>query len=327
MKSKIHKHNYSPKNAMSNKIKSLPIIAMSLLLYMTSCKKNKDTAQQNNPATWLTNNRTHATQTFSIDASAGGVITGTNGSRITFMPGAFKTTVGTPVIGMVDVHLLEALKYCNMLKLNTQTLGIDGGVAKLLVSGGQLKLTAYQNGMPILLIESKSTIDIPFAASPDPNMNVFYGSENTSGNLEWTMADTATITIASDSTGSYYSFPNGHLGWINCDYFWTDPAPQTEVNLVLPQRHNNANTTAWLVFPTINSVARFQGVSSTSNATLNIGHGLCPVGATVTIVVLSQVNGQYSSAFINTTITNNHSETVTLTNTTKADFESHLIIL
>lgn len=310
---------------MSRTIKSLPVIAMSLLVYMTSCKKENNSSQhQNNVTSYFESNMNMATQNFTVDASANSVIVGNDGTRITFLPGSFKTASGVVVTGAVNVHLVEALNYADMLKLNSQTLGIDGGIAKMLVSGGQIKLTAVQNNIPLQLVPGKSIIDIPFAASPDPNMNVFYGSDNEAGNLEWTIADTNAISIATDSTGSYYSFPNDHVGWINCDYFYNDAAPQTEVTLNLPTGHTNANTKAWIVFSSLNSVACFEGVSTTSNAILNIGHGLCPVGATVSIVVLSQLNGQYSSAIVNTTITSNHQETITLTNTTTADFETQI---
>lgn len=243
---------------------------------------------------------------------------GSKGTRIIFESSAFTTHNGTPVTGMVTINLIEAPNYREMLHLNTQTIGTDGIDEKLLVSGGQIKLTAIQNGIELRIVPGKATVEMPLT-SVDPNMAVFYGTENTDGNLVWTQSTTDTVTVGSDSLGSYYQFPISDLGWINCDDFYDSASPLTNVIINLPLEYNATNSVVWMVFPSINSV---MNVDNNANSQFT-GYNL-PEGMNAIIIVLTKVDDVYSKAIVPIIITTSQTETITLTTTTLADFETEI---
>jgi hypothetical protein len=302
----------------------LLIMVSGITLFMSSCKKKDPSpvTPQNPLITYYSDKQNAATQTFTVNATSGNVIYGTKGTKITFDPTAFTTQSGTPVSGNVTVSLIEAHTYKDMMQLNTQTIGNFSGDKKLLVSGGQIRLTATQNGALLKPVFGKVHVEIPYTGAANPSMEVFYGEENTEGNLNWNAAEFDSIVNTSDSLNNYYNFPTEEFGWINCDYFYASTS-QTEVSLTMPSGYTGDNSMAWLVFPSINSVASFEAYNSSTNA-ISIGHGLCPIGMNVKIVVLSIVDGQYSYSIIPTTIVDNHTETITLTTTTLTDFETEI---
>jgi len=258
-----------------------------------------------------------ATQTFIMDASTGGTITGAKGVKLICDADAFLNANGNPVSGDVNVELVEALKVGDMLALNKQTVGNDNGELKLLKSGGQIFLNVTQNGEQLGVAEDKCDLKFP-TDDFDASMGVFLGTEDDDGTLIW--EDTGSKVALPSMVGGegefdsenysfelppsiYLELNNSSLGWINCDYFysWTE-ATLTEISINLPEGYDADNTKVWAVFPSINNVTE---IWNSENNVFQITNGYkVPVGIEIKLVALSiSDDDTYSSAFSTVTVT------------------------
>ena len=299
-------------------------LALSLLV-TTSCKKEEvipPPTPTSNLSSYFSDNEADAIQTFTFDAGTAQFFTGTSGVQVYMPANAFVYSNGTTVTGNITLELTEVLTVSEMVKLNKTTTS-NG---EILVSGGQLNLEASQNGNMLLLAPGMAlNVSVP-VDSPDPQMGLFTGNQMSNGDILWTSSlnDTAqqdSIIISQDSIGgSWYNFDfdNDSLGWINCDYWWNTGQTQTTVTAVMDTIYNHTNTACYLVFPNINSVAPMYSTSTAGQFSItNI-----PINQTATFVCISEIDNVYYSAFITTTLTNNHIENVSMTQTTLADIET-----
>lgn len=266
-----------------------------------------------------------ATQHFTVNTDNGPAqITGAAGVHVAFAQHAFRKADGTVATGTVEVALVEALRVGDMLWLNKQTVGLENGVPKMLVSGGQFRLTAEQNGEPLVLAQGASFISVP-TVNPDPAMTVFSGMVQDDGTLLWDPWPINPIdSSAADSSGSggggfSYDFPNDSLGWINCDYFYSYPPPLTSLQVTCEPQYDHLNTLVWVIFPEINSMASLTNGEDNQFGTYP-GYEV-PVGMNITVVALAQVDGAYLSCFINTVATAGMNLPVTLVPTTLEEFQ------
>lgn len=271
------------------------------------------------------NNRSENTQYFTVDANSWQTIVGNKGTKLSIPADAFVYSNGSTVSGSVDIELIEVLNVSDMVKNRVSTISNN----EVLVSGGQLKVVVTQNSNELLLKPGYSiSVDVP-TNNPDPQMALFTGDEGQDGDISWTSASTDTsqtdsVVTWTDSTGtSYYNFAfdNDSLGWINCDYWWNTGQPLTTIQANIvddSETHDNTNTTCFLVFPQINSVIQMYNTAvPTQFESLNI-----PINQPVTFCCISEVNGTYYSAFVSTTVVNNHVENITLTQTTLNDLNT-----
>lgn len=312
---------------MKKVILSLLVLAT---LGMVACKKNEvvpspgSTSELNS---FFEDNLNDAKQSFSINTSTWNTFTGENGVKISVPANSFVNANGTMVTGTVQFELIEVLDVSSMVSLN-KTTSSNG---EILVSGGQIKLTATQNSNQVFLAPGMAVqVSMP-TANVDPQMALFIGTENDNGDVDWasSIGDTTqqdTIIIVNDSLNggwsNYYTFDlnNDSLGWINCDYFWNNNSPETDVTAQLDTTYNLSNTVCYLVFPNINSV-----ISLSPNYQLNDGKFTAyniPTGQSVTFACISEINGVYYSAFVNSTIVMNHIENITMSQTTLASIQT-----
>lgn len=299
-------------------------LAFSLLI-ITSCKKEEvvpPPTPTSNLSSYFEDNESSAIQTFTIDAATAQTFEGTNGVKV-FMPAnAFVYSNGTTVTGNVTIQLNEVLTVSEMVKQG-KTTASNGEV---LVSGGQLNITATQNGNMLLLSPGYAlNVSVP-VTSPDPQMALFTGTQNSSGDVDWISAsmDTAqqdSIIITQDSSGGTwynFDFDNDSLGWINCDYFWNTGQSQTTITASLDTMFNSSNTACFLVFSSINSVLSMYS----SNVAGNFTTSNIPINQSVTFVCISEIDNQYYSAFVDATTTTNHVENINMTTSTLAEIET-----
>lgn len=312
-------------------MKNLFLIALALFtVVFTSCKKDEPPTPTPEPTTsnlggLFTQNLNNAKQTFTFNASIYNEIVGQNGVKVLIPANSFKYANGSTVTGTITFELIEILDQASMILMNKPTTS-NG---QILVSGGQLKLTATQSGNPIYLKANASvTVMVP-TSSPDFAMQLFDGTENGNGQVDWilsvddSLGTPDSVIIVNDTTTTYYyfEFDDSTLGWINCDYFWNNPNPQTTVSVNLPDDHVYTNTAVYLHFSTINSVA-FLYYNGTSFSISNI-----PEGVQATVVCISEISGTYYSAFIPITVTTNHIESPTMNVTTLADIQATIASL
>ena len=300
------------------------VLISAAVLLATGCKKDETDSPAPLPPTPVQNpllglfhgHVEDATQTFTIAAATGGTVTGADGITFYFPPNAFRTPTGGLVTGAVQIELVEALTVGDMLWLNKQTLGNDGGQLRPLISGGQYYVNATQGGTQLRLADNAGWVTVPAPNGGDPNMGLFAGTVDEEGIITWD-------PFADDAGGgqdtAYYSFPNDSLGWVNCDYFMNGGGVQTAVQVTCPAGHTEANTMVWLVFPDQNSMTGIY--SSAANVFSTGSYYTLPVALNITVVALAEIDGDYFGSFTTSVVSEGMDLQIDLAPTTLAQFE------
>jgi hypothetical protein len=312
------------------KLTKLKLAIIGGALVFASCKKNEQELTPqiiDNGAlqiggdaialkSFFTNNENQAKQIFSVNVASPQLITGNQGVKIQFDANSFKTMSGQPIVGNVDVELIEILNKKEMILQNKPTVANSpmGGVAPL-ISGGEFKLSVSQSGQPLKLTPGyRYSATVPAPNGIDPRMDIFYG-DTTNDTLVWNQADSANLW--GDSSQTNYNGYFDSLGWINCDYFYSDPRPKTYVDVQIPSGFTNNTCALFVSFDGLNSITSFYDYSaSVYSSTYQL-----PVGLNVNFVLIAMVGGSLQVAIVPATIANNHLEVVSgLTSTTAAQF-------
>ncbi len=318
---------------MNIKLK-IGFIAIAGVLAFTACKK-KDTTpsvpvvQPTSPSASLTDlknflkaNLDGAAQTFTVNEDAGQTITGSKGTVVTISPNSFQTLSGGAVTGNITVKLVEIFDKKDMIMMNAATMGRwwDGSM-KPLVSGGEFRITATQNGQALKLAPGMQfQANVPAAGGVDPNMGLFYGENGSNPDtLVWTPADSALFI----GQGNQYTFWSDSMNWVNCDYFYNNPNPQTVVQVTPPAGFDNSNLLLFISFDGINTIAsmyHFAGGNFTTAPSYTL-----PIGMNVHFVAIAMINGNPHVAIVPATFANNHVEVLpALTQMTTAQLAAAL---
>jgi len=300
-----------------------------LSLLAMSCKKEEPQPQPqptSNLEGLFDQNIIDAKQNFTINSSIYNEIVGENGVKIMVPANSFEDANGNIVSGNVSLELIEILDQKSMILLNKPT--VSNG--EILVSGGQIKLTVTQSGNKLYLSDGAALNVMVPTANPDPQMLLFDGTENTAGDVNWILstddstgfADSTIIVTDSTFFGSsdyyWFSWTDSTMGWVNCDYFWNDSNPLTTISCDLDDVYDISNTACFIHFTNINSVASLYW-----NGTLFNGTGV-PETTVATIVCISEIGGDYFSAFVPITVTTNLTITPTMNATTLAAIETEI---
>ncbi len=303
----------------------LPLITAMLILISAACNKDKDGGGPPAPTTssslrdLFSSHIAQVTQTFTVNATIGGTITGTQGTRVTFPANGFRDESGALVSGTVQVNLLEALSIGDMIWINTQTVGDDFGTDRLLRSGGELRVTATQNGADLQLGPSGMSVMVP-TEEPDDYMRLFTANTPTDSGMVWTPVDSSMINTVTDTalggTPYFYEFTTDSLQWINCDYFYGYPNT-TGLMASIPSGQPHDSTMVWIAFPSENAVMNMYFTDSQTYSSWQV----VPVGMSATVVGLYRNGSQYYSAFNAVSITNAMNVPLTFTPTTLSQFQ------
>lgn len=295
---------------------NIGLIAFALIA-MTSCKKDnpphadvvqpgttgQGTASGADLKAFYNSNLANVEQSFTIDAASPVLITGNQGTTIQFNPNSFETMSGQNVTGNIQIKLVEIFTKDKMIMMNKPTMANDftGGLAPL-ISGGEARITATQNGQTIRLKPGMNyALTVPAPNGVDPNMGLFYG-ENSTDTLIWNAADTATFY---GQGNTYFTFPDS-LNWINCDYFYSNPNVKTTVQVQIPAGLNGSNCALYISFDGLNSLAQlynFSGGVFTSSPNYQL-----PIGLPVHFIAVAIINGNPHASIVSSTIVNNHLE-------------------
>lgn len=299
-------------------------------LILTSCKKEDTPPPSTNPQTgtpsaqdlgaFFNNNLESKAESFSADATNSFTITTSGGTELNFPANAFENSNGTAITGMVDIEVIELLDKRDMLLSNTPTMGnLPGGGRAPLISGGQFRITASQNGNEVDLRDGFSYgANVPAPNGVDPNMDLFYGSQN-GDTLTWDQSDSSFVW----GQGNMYQTYFDSLNWINLDYFMDSTGSNSTVQVEVPAGMNNTNCMLFVSFDGQNSLANIynydNGVFTTAP------YYSLPIGTEVHFIALAFINGDPYSAIVSATIGNNHYEVISaLTQTTAAQLESDI---
>lgn len=230
-------------------MKNLILIAAICIACLTACKK--DGVQNSQKLNLSDFNAKFSVPTQSFNGVAGTAfgITGAKGIKIDFPANAFLDASGNPVTGNVKLTLKEVLSKRDIL-LSGKTTESNG---QILISGGEVQILALQNGQLLKLNPASNVaVKVPTTLSTQP-MDLFVFGGTTVSDSTWITNDKFRVT----TSPSYYEFSLPNFGWINCDYFYSNPNPKTTITAspvyagVTPSIKEQK---AYLVFDNINSV-------------------------------------------------------------------------
>ncbi|WP_456376900.1 hypothetical protein [Lutibacter sp.] len=274
-------------------------------------------------------NRVNAVQEFTLDTSTGGVITGTQGTTVTFQPNSFGLN-GTPVTGNVTVQLLEIYDKASMLLKNKSTLGMRAnGDKEALKSAGEFFINAVQGTNDLELLEMAAVQSRPVDfADLEGGMQIFRSGgidDDCDGGIDddcdWVEADedndgekdNAQIRDGQGADGEYatYNYDIGDFGWTNLDKWYSFTGAKTEIFVDVPEGYNADNCAVYLSYDGEPTTLARMDTWNTSLELFTEHYGLIPVGLEVHIIMVTEIDGQLNYAIQGTTIVENHIEVIT----------------
>lgn len=250
------------------KIGSIALISLSIL---SACRKDK-TNSNINPAADLEKIKTFFEanapkyESFSMDASTGGTITTTKGTKINFPAGIFKNAAGQIVTGNVTVQVKDILQASDMLLGNRPT----EANGQMLISFGEMTVKASQNGQALQVRNDSARVQVPLAPKPNAGGQLRdipmwagdsavtfttqgYDHENTQVTLTHTgyvprgINWNANGNFATNNLNGTSSFALDSLGtWRNCDALMGDPRPKTTVLGYFTNQWNASTSTSYM---------------------------------------------------------------------------------
>lgn len=261
-------------------MKNLTFIAL-VLFTLTSCKKDFNSSRSGGLNLSDFNSKfTVAAQSFNGVAGTAFSITGTKGIKIDFPANAFLDANGNPVSGNVKLTLKEVLSKRDIL-LSGKTTESNG---QILISGGEFQILALQNGQLLKLNPAADVVTkVPTTLSTEP-MNLFEFLPTVTSDSTWVLNQKARVA----TVASYYQFSLPNFGWVNCDYFYSNPNPKTTITAspsytgVTPSIKDQR---AYLIFDNINSVIGLPYQTSIGKHQSYLNS--MPIGLTGKLIIIS----------------------------------------
>jgi len=119
-------------------------------------------------------------QSFTIDGTKDTIIKGKSGMKLIIGANVFVDEIGNPV-NNVTIELLEATNVQSFIENDLTTVSGD----EILESGGMFYINATSNGKVVNIKNNEAlTLSVP-TSSIMGNMNMFYGTYNEEGKLDW----------------------------------------------------------------------------------------------------------------------------------------------
>ncbi|WAC03831.1 hypothetical protein N7U66_10685 [Lacinutrix neustonica] len=235
-------------------------------------------------------------QTFSIDASAGGSVTGEEGTVVIFPPNTFVDGNNTPVTGMVEVAIKEIFKPSRMILSNKPTNAINfSSENTFLLSEGETEVKISKNGNPLEIANGTNyQIAVPSAGGLDLDILPFAGTVSTQEGIVWN----ATSDVGANGNNmQYVSSPASYIydvfetGWSNCDKFYNYPGTKTTNYINLSNSPNPSETVVFLIFEENNLPAVVKFSTPYTNG-LQSYIDMLPEGLAVTYIAITLLNNQ-----------------------------------
>lgn len=326
---------------MNKKITYLLLIAGTL--FFSSCQKNIDvfvpdgttgpdtswyaTVSSSMPVAALQTSLLIEPVRDSVEISSANFtyLTTSSGIQCGFPPLCCISTAGIPVTGRVQVELFVIKKKGDMVMMNKPTTS-NGN---LLVSAGEIFIRLKKDGQEIGLAPGVK-IAVRYTDLPvNSAMKLFFGEETLNGQFNW-LPNNDTINNTVGYGQQVYEITTNHLHWINLDYMYdTAGIIRSTVSVKLPSNYTNANTTAFLVFKDMRSVARMNPELTEKRFIT----GKMPAGKAAYIVVLSKQGNDYFMAKesittgVNVNTNGNQAFSLTPVKTALADIKTWLATL
>ncbi len=226
---------------MKKSIISSAILLLTLTI-ITSCRKDDTVADPKNLFDNFITGRQSKPQLFTINGAAGGSITGTGASKISFPPNAFSNASGIIFTGDAIVELKESLKKSSWVADGLSATTKTG----LLQSGGMLDILVKRkdNGQelfpaPAMQIPNPANLNAVIKVEVPRNAN----AQNLDMNLflpDSSLAQPASTPPAAWQAAAYSPFNSGANGyvfqlpkfrWVNCDVLYSQPGAKTTIKV------------------------------------------------------------------------------------------------
>lgn len=251
-------------------------------------------------------------QTTTFDASnTNFVFTSSKGTKVT-IDGSCLRKNGNPVTGQVSLEFFEAFNRVDMAIANKPTMGKNtSGEFEPLISGGQFFIFAKQDGIE-LTTTCKIAVSTPSTNLPtDMTGMSAWDGVITDGKLTWEPATKWEI-LSSSGHGNMSFYPPG-FGRFNCDKFYNDPRPKTEITVLVPEGYGNISATGMFMKSIPNSMGGL--------------YGKFPIGLDCHLIFVTEKNGMYQWIIKETSLVANHTIAFNLNKAstgTRADYDNAL---
>jgi hypothetical protein len=260
------------------------------------------------------NNREDAMEEFSLDAATGGIITGTQGTKVEFAPNSFGIS-GSPVTGNIIVQLIEIYDKASIVLNNKSTLGErTNGDKEALKSAGEFFINAKQGATELdLITPAKVTSRNINLADADFGMGLFTAGEELNNDENWIEAEEDVEVNEKDGTIGVmvtYSFSLGDFGWSNLDRWYSFTGSKTQLFIDVPEGYNGDNCAVYLYYDNENTAIARMDTWSEEEEMFTEHYGLIPIGLEVHIIMVAEIEGQLHYAMQGTTIVDNHIEEI-----------------
>ncbi|SNR66716.1 hypothetical protein [Lutibacter flavus] len=260
------------------------------------------------------NNRADAIEEFTLDAATGGIITGTQGTKVEFAANSFGIS-GSPVTGNVTVQLIEIYDKASIVFNNKSTLGERiNGDKEALKSAGEFFINAKQGANELdLLTAAKVTSRNIDLADADFGMGLFTAGEDLNDTEDWVEAEEEVkINEADGSIGISvtYSFNLGNFGWSNLDRWYSFAGPKTQLFVDVPEGYNGDNCAVYLYYDNEDTAIARMDTWNEDEEMFTEHYGLIPIGLEVHIIMVAEIDGQLHYAMQGTTMVDNHIELI-----------------
>ncbi|GAA4022441.1 hypothetical protein GCM10022631_41200 [Deinococcus rubellus] len=276
-------------------------------------------------------------QTFTL-GTVPTTLTFAQGTVLTFAPNSLQDASGNPYSGPVKLGVREIQNKADMILSNVLTISDQAP----LVSGGMFFLDIKTPAGADLKINPAVGVGaaVPLKVAPDDRMKQFVGQSTTCGtttngtpnmgsglpiatgdsSVNWCPVGGQFGVNMSTLPGSYV-FSVFNKGWINCDFFGSNPNPKTTVHVSFDPI-NDANTIVFLVPQGINTVIALY-TQDGPNARKSYDNSL-PIGLNAELVALTFNDGKQYLAHKTITVSANLSENLSFGEATDAQIKAYL---
>ena len=270
-----------------------PIILILFFSYFISCENNEKSKKNNDlleinllnekeQLNKLLNAIEIKPQKFSVLSNNKTKIKGKRGTVIHIDPKKLETFDNSRIGKTIEIELLELQDKQSLLFNNTQTVS-NGNI---LISGGAYYINMTSKGKQLKIKEGEG-IEVEFPKISNEEMSLFLGERDSLGQINWIQAENSNKikeTIVFEDNDSFYgdttieditvinvNVVDGeedlseiqmnmykainimNFGWINCDRFWYNPNPKTDLELLVNDSSFNS-AVFYAVFSDIRSL-------------------------------------------------------------------------
>lgn len=311
-----------------NRAKTILGIVLLSTFFLMSCKTDCENCDEDVMPDGIAlnqrflDNREDAKQTFTLDASVGGTIIGSQGTSVVIAPNSIGLS-GVPVTGDIEIELIELYDKASMLLNNMPTSGVkSNGDEEALKSAGEFFINAKQNGnqLAVLTTVQIQSADVDF--SNQDTMQSFKAGDNIEDTDIWEeedgdnngINDFAEVGERLNEDGEwviYYILDISSFGWTNLDRWYNYTGQLTDIFIDVPSEFDGSNCEVFLTYDGEPTALARMDVYDTGLGMFTEHFGRIPVGQEIHIIMVAEIAGQLHYTIQGTTIIEDHIEVMT----------------